>query len=78
MSMSTPHRSGTDEGRPGATKAWGGRFAVSPDQRLEAFNASIGFDARMLREDIRGSVAHVRMLGRQGIIPGEGLTAIAP
>jgi argininosuccinate lyase len=52
----------------GSTKAWGGRFAVAPDARSEAFTASIGFDNRMVREDIRGSVAHVRMLGRQRII----------
>ncbi|MCC6314340.1 MAG: argininosuccinate lyase [Thermomicrobiales bacterium] len=51
-----------------ARKAWGGRFADSPDARLERFNASIGFDARLIREDIRGSVAHARMLGRQAII----------
>lgn len=50
-------------------KAWGGRFSVSPDARSEAFTASIGFDVRLVREDIRGSVAHVRMLGRQDIIP---------
>jgi argininosuccinate lyase len=48
---------------------WGGRFAESPDERLKAFNASIGFDVRMIREDIRGSIAHVRMLGKQDIIP---------
>ncbi|HEV2073279.1 MAG TPA: argininosuccinate lyase [Thermomicrobiales bacterium] len=53
----------------GAAKAWGGRFAESPDARLEAFNASVGFDVRMIREDIRGSIAHVRMLGRQNIVP---------
>ena len=52
-------------------KAWGGRFALSPDARLEAFNASVGFDVRMIREDIRGSIAHARMLGRQGIISAE-------
>jgi argininosuccinate lyase len=51
---------------------WGGRFADAPDRRLEVFNASIAFDVRMIREDIRGSIAHARMLGRQGIIPAEG------
>ncbi|HEY8446061.1 MAG TPA: argininosuccinate lyase [Thermomicrobiales bacterium] len=55
-------------GEKGSTKAWGGRFSTSPDARSEAFTASIGFDHRMIREDIRGSVAHVRMLGRQRII----------
>ena len=49
-------------------KAWGGRFATPPDALLEAFNASVGFDIRLVREDIRGSIAHVRMLGRQEIV----------
>ena len=49
----------------GTPKAWGGRFSESPDKRVEALNASVGFDIRMVREDIRGSIAHVRMLGRQ-------------
>ena len=56
------------ENTQGSAKAWGGRFASTPDKRLEAFNASVGFDIRFAREDIRGSVAHVRMLGRQGIV----------
>ncbi|MDF3042001.1 MAG: argininosuccinate lyase [Thermomicrobiales bacterium] len=55
----------------GTAKAWGGRFAESPDRRLEAYNASVAFDIRMVREDIRGSIAHARMLGKQGIIPTE-------
>src|SRR5688500_12575488 len=60
----------------GSRKAWGGRFAETPDARLEAFNASVGFDVRMVREDVRGSIAHVRMLGRQGIIPPGDAAAI--
>ena len=60
----------------GSAKLWGGRFAETPDARLEAFNASVGFDVRMIREDVRGSIAHVRMLGRQGIIPAEDAAAI--
>jgi argininosuccinate lyase len=60
----------------GTPKAWGGRFAESPDARLEAFNASVGFDVRMIREDIRGSIAHVRMLGRQKILPTADTEAI--
>jgi argininosuccinate lyase len=55
----------------GTAKAWGGRFAEAPDRRLEAFNASVAFDVRMVREDIRGSIAHARMLGKQGIIAAE-------
>ncbi len=52
----------------GVAKAWSGRFAETPDARLEAFNASVTFDIRFIREDIRGSIAHIRMLGRQGIV----------
>ncbi|HRA48486.1 MAG TPA: argininosuccinate lyase [Thermomicrobiales bacterium] len=47
---------------------WSGRFDSAPDVRSLAFTSSIGFDVRFLYEDIRGSVAHVRMLGRQQII----------
>jgi argininosuccinate lyase len=60
----------------GSEMRWGGRFSESPDERLKAFNASVGFDVRMIREDIRGSISHVRMLGRQGIIPVEDAEAI--
>ena len=47
---------------------WSGRFSASPDVRSLAFTGSIGFDVRFLYEDLRGSIAHVRMLGRQQII----------
>jgi argininosuccinate lyase len=57
-----------NEARTGTVKAWGGRFSVAPDARLEAFNASVMFDVRLIDEDIRGSVAHVRMLGQQDIV----------
>ena len=49
-------------------KRWSGRFESGPDARSEAYTSSIGFDVRLIQEDIRGSVAHVRMLGKQGII----------
>ncbi len=62
--------------RAGTAKVWGGRFGTTPDQRLEAFNASVGFDVRMAREDIRGSIAHVRMLSKQGIIPSDDARTI--
>lgn len=60
----------------GTKKAWGGRFAEAPDRRLEAYNASVAFDVRMIREDIRGSIAHARMLGKQGIIAPEEAAAL--
>jgi argininosuccinate lyase len=50
-------------------KAWGGRFAGGTDRFVEEFTASIPFDALLYRQDIAGSVAHVRMLGKQGILP---------
>ncbi len=49
-------------------KLWGGRFTQPTDKFVEEFTASIDFDQRMYRYDIQGSMAHARMLGRQGII----------
>jgi argininosuccinate lyase len=60
----------------GGKKAWGGRFATAPDERAEAYTASILFDNRLVLEDIRGSVAHVRMLGRQEIVSADEAAAI--
>lgn len=50
-------------------KLWTGRFSKELDQKTNDFNSSIGFDSRMYREDIGGSIAHASMLGDQGIIP---------
>ncbi len=47
---------------------WGGRFTKQTDEAVKAFNDSIGFDKRLYREDIEGSIAHAGMLGSQGII----------
>jgi argininosuccinate lyase len=49
-------------------KAWGGRFAESTNRHVEEFTASIGFDRRLFRYDIEGSMAHCRMLAQQRII----------
>ena len=49
-------------------KTWGGRFREDIDKMVEGFNASIHFDWRLYAQDIEGSVAHCRMLGKQGII----------
>ncbi len=57
-------------------KLWGGRFSKSTDEAVDAFNASIGFDKRLYREDIRGSMAHAAMLARQGIISENDAAAI--
>lgn len=62
---------------------WGGRFTKKTDQMVYDFNASISFDKRLYRQDIEGSMAHVRMLAKQQILTDqerdqilEGLTGI--
>ena len=57
-------------------KLWGGRFTEPTDTFVEAFTASIDFDKRLYHQDIRGSMAHARMLGRQGIISPEDVEKI--
>ncbi len=52
-------------------KPWGGRFEGPTDSFVEEFTASVPFDRRLWRYDIAGSLAHARMLGRQGIISPE-------
>jgi len=51
-----------------ANKMWAGRFTKETDERVNDFNSSISFDARMYKQDIRGSIAHATMLGECGII----------
>ena len=50
---------------------WGGRFGTTPAEAFERLNASIPFDARLAPYDIRGSIAHARMLGERGIVSRE-------
>ena len=50
-------------------KPWGGRFGKETDKLVEQFTESISFDARLFGDDVRGSIAHARMLGKQRIIP---------
>ena len=50
-------------------KLWGGRFSAGTDKSVDDFNSSIRFDARLYKQDIEGSIAHARMLGKCGIIP---------
>ncbi len=57
-------------------KLWGGRFEKNTDKAMDAFHSSISFDQRLYHEDIRGSMAHAAMLGRQGIIGKEDADAI--
>ncbi len=50
---------------------WGGRFTKATDREVYEFNASIGFDRRLLKQDIEGSMAHSAMLAAVGVITGE-------
>ena len=52
-------------------KLWAGRFQKETDDKVNDFNSSISFDARLYRQDIAGSIAHATMLGEQGIIAPE-------
>lgn len=49
-------------------KLWAGRFTQATDRFVEAFTASVGFDRRLYRHDIAGSIAHAQMLARVGVL----------
>ena len=57
-------------------KLWGGRFTKETDELVNNFNASISFDKKFYKQDIRGSIAHVTMLGKQGILSDEDTKVI--
>ena len=59
-----------------ANAQWGGRFAAGPSAIMQEINASIGFDQKLWRQDIRGSLAHAAMLAHIGLISGEDKAAI--
>ncbi len=52
-------------------KMWAGRSSKEVDSRVNDFNSSIAFDSRMYKQDIKGSMAHAKMLGSKGIIDAE-------
>ena len=58
-------------------KLWGGRFEASLDKQTEEFGASIKFEQRLAPFDLKGSLAHVKMLGETGIITTEESKKIA-
>lgn len=70
---SPDHRS---DGSLSTNDMWGGRFAAGPDEVMAAINVSIGFDRRMAKQDLEGSLAHVRMLEAKGLISPADLSAI--
>jgi argininosuccinate lyase len=57
-------------------KLWAGRFTQPTDKFVEEFTASIEFDKRLYRYDIQGSIAHARMLAKQGILTHEEASQI--
>lgn len=57
-------------------KLWGGRFAKGTNAMVDDFNSSIRFDERLYKQDIAGSIAHVTMLAKQGILTQAEKTAI--
>jgi len=73
-----------DQRNEAANPQWGGRFAAGPSVVMQEINASIGFDRKLWRQDIKGSLAHAAMLAKVGVITAEdeqairtGLVAIA-
>ena len=67
----------TDRRNEPANAQWGGRFAAGPSAIMQEINASIGFDRKLWRQDIKGSLAHAAMLAKIGLISGEDERAIA-
>ena len=61
---------------PKPQKAWSGRFRVAADALLERFSSSVHFDHALWRQDVRGSVAHARMLAAQDILSAEEADAL--
>ena len=57
-------------------KLWGGRFTKETNQLVHNFNASLSFDQKFYEEDIAGSIAHVTMLAKQGILTQEDKDSI--
>ena len=57
-------------------KLWGGRFTKEENQLVHNFNESLSFDQKFYHQDIQGSIAHVTMLAKQGIVSEEDRKAI--
>jgi argininosuccinate lyase len=58
------------------TKLWGGRFVQHAEEWVDAFGASISFDQQLVEQDIEGSLAHVKMLGKSNILTEEEVVQI--
>jgi argininosuccinate lyase len=72
----SPARQPAERSVEARTKPWSGRFDEPTDAFVEAFTASVGFDHRLYRQDIAGSIAHARMLAAQGVLSSTECDAI--
>jgi argininosuccinate lyase len=68
--------SGPEEARPASRPLWHGRFGSGPSAALMALNQSLSFDRRLAQDDITGSRAHVRGLGRAGLLDPTEVEAV--
>ncbi|VAW91399.1 Argininosuccinate lyase, partial [hydrothermal vent metagenome] len=66
--MSDPSKSDQSQSNLTTEKLWAGRFTEPTDAFVEAFTASVGFDQRLYRQDIQGSIAHAQMLAHVGVL----------
>ena len=66
----------TESQSPSSQYTWAGRFSEPTSALVKRYTASVNFDKRMWRQDIRGSLAHAKMLARQGIISAADLADI--
>ena len=76
MRATTPMTDPQSSPPPEVQTAWSGRFAEPVSDLVKRYTASVDFDQRMWRQDIRGSLAHARMLAKQGIIAAGDLIDI--
>ena len=66
--MSDSKKDQTSSNESTGNAMWGGRFEEATDAFVERFNASVNFDKRLYQQDIRGSIAHARMLAKTGVL----------
>ncbi|MCK2126391.1 argininosuccinate lyase [Thauera aromatica] len=76
MTDTTTPAAGANASTEAPAKAWSGRFTEPVSDLVKRYTASVPFDQRMARQDIRGSLAHAKMLAKQGIIGAQDLADI--
>ena len=76
MTDTTTPGTGANASTDAPAKAWSGRFTEPVSDLVKRYTASVPFDQRMARQDIRGSLAHAKMLAKQGIIGAQDLADI--